>query len=64
VFHIVDCFGGRTSQYISVEYSTYKKAVEERDDLLRVYPPGHIWRERICIRHPDGKITNPDKEKK
>lgn len=54
---------GRSSRYIDVLYPTYDKAVKERADLLRVYPKGHIWRERLCIRHPDGSVTNPDQEK-
>jgi len=60
MFHIVDRKEGRVTVYVNVDYPTYKKAAREREELLSIYPKGHHWRLRLCIRHPDGKVTNPD----
>jgi hypothetical protein len=48
------------TKYIHRPYKSYAEAARERTELLVPYPADHAWRKRLCIQHPDGRITNPD----
>lgn len=37
-------------EYVDVKYATEQKAKRELADLLRPYPPGHEWRNRLLVK--------------
>jgi hypothetical protein len=63
-WEIVDTMtsGDRPTRYIDTPFSSLKAALHERNELLKYFPAHSSWRQRLCVRDPNGVLHNPDRK--